>query len=296
MEVLPEEAMEFALEKFGASVPEVSKVAPKESTSPSKAGTTKESNETPGLFARLWNKYDADGKLMHKDNGDWGSWKGELDSDGKRTGKGTMKYDAGAVYEGDFVNDKYEGYGKYTWEDSDVYEGEWKDGERNGKGTFRSGEGIVEYSMYDNGKPVGEGVSWDPDRKKAFRLKDGDRTVELLIEEAEKLGKDMFDLPIPPYYKPTKQPSSGGFFSYFTSSKKVSSTQPTTSPDSSTVENWLKSELPNLNDSDLSTYSKQLLEDGFDSVEMLNHLEAGDLGFMKKAHQRVLVEKLKSKK
>jgi hypothetical protein len=288
MEMLPEEAAEFAKEKFGASVPEVSIIE-------TSSASAKAAKEMPGLFARMWNKYDADGKLMYKDNGDWGSWKGELDSSGKRTSKGTMTYEGGSIYVGDFANDKYEGYGTYTWSDGDAYEGEWKNGERNGKGIFRSCDGVVEYSMYDNGSPVGEGIAWAPDRKSAHRLKDGDKTVELLAEEAEKLSKDNFDLPIPPYYKPTREPDNkGGFFGFFTSKKQV--TPPATSQSSlSTVESWLKAELPNLTPGDLSTYSKQLIEDGFDSDDMLNHLEVGDLGFMKKAHQRVLVEKLKAK-
>ncbi|KAL3799600.1 hypothetical protein ACHAWO_008916 [Cyclotella atomus] len=287
MEMLPEEAEAFAKEKFDAPVPEVSMV-----------DTSSATAAKPGLFARMWNKYDADGNLMYKDNGDWGSWKGQLDSSGKRTSKGTMAYDGGAKFEGEFVNDKYEGYGTYTWSDGDSYEGEWKNGERNGKGIFRSGDGTVEYSMYDNGNPQGEGIAWAPDRKSAWKLVNGDKTVNLLVGEAEKLSKDKFDLPVPPYYKAFREPasSSGGFFGFFTSKKQVTPQPSSQKSSTSTVESWLQSELPNLSASDLSTYSKQLIEDGFDSVDMLNHLEVGDLGFMKKAHQRVLVEKLKAKK
>jgi hypothetical protein len=289
MEMLPDEAKQFATEKFNAPVPEVSTAPPKKSRNVGK--------ETPGLFARMWNKYDADGNLMYKDNGDWGSWEGELDSNGKRTGKGKMTYECGASYEGDFVNDKYEGHGTYTWDDGDNYTGEWKDGKRNGKGAYRQMDGIVEYCIFDYGRPKGEGIAWEPDRKSAFRLKDGERTLEMLVEEAEKLSKEKFDLPIPEYYKPTRErKSEGGFFSFFKSSKQVAPIAKPQEDSPLTVETWLQSQLPNLNSSDLQTYSKQLLDDGFDSVEMLNHLEVGDLGFMKKAHQRVLVEKLKEKK
>ena len=38
------------------------------------------------------------------------------------------------MYEGDFVNDKYEGNGKYIFENGEYYIGEEKDGLRNGKG------------------------------------------------------------------------------------------------------------------------------------------------------------------
>lgn len=301
MEMLAEEATAFALEKFNASVPEPWKGPPKSSA----AASGRPANQQPGLFSRLWNKYDADGKLMYKNNGDWGSWKGELDSQGKRIGKGTMTYDGGAVYEGDFVNGVYEGEGKYRWDDGDEYEGQWKNGECNGKGIFRGADGIVEYSMYDNGKPTGEGVSWEPDRNSAYGLKDGNRTLEMLVEEAEALSKSKFDLPIPAYYTPTKAPAAGsGLFGWFSSKKQVGPAEaveskpkePQKSEAQLTVEKWLKNELPNLNSDDLTSYSKRLLDDGFDSAEMLDHLEAGDVDFMKKAHRRVLVEMLSKKK
>ena len=34
----------------------------------------------------------------------------------------------------DLVNDKFEGNGKYIWENGEYYIGEWKNGLRNGKG------------------------------------------------------------------------------------------------------------------------------------------------------------------
>lgn len=297
IEMLPEEAEAFALEKFNVEVPEVSKAPPKKSPA-----SPIEVKQQPGILQRLWNKYDADGNLMYKDNGDWGSWKGELDLQGKRTGKGTMTYDAGAIYEGDFVNDLYEGYGKYTWEDLDEYEGEWKAGERNGKGIFRGADGVVEYSMYENGKPIGDGISWAPDRKTAYRMKDGARALELLVSEAESISKEKFDYPIPEYYAPKKGhvANGSGFFGWFKSKKSVGPSEETNpqlklSKSQLIVEKWLQTELPNLHADDLKTYSKQLLDDGFDSTEMLDHLVLDDLGFMKKAHRRVLVEKLKEK-
>ena len=37
------------------------------------------------------------------------------------------------MYEGDFINDKFEGIGKYILENGIYYIGEWKNGLRNGK-------------------------------------------------------------------------------------------------------------------------------------------------------------------
>lgn len=38
------------------------------------------------------------------------------------------------MYEGDWVDDKYDGEGKYFWPDGNMYQGEWVNGERNGQG------------------------------------------------------------------------------------------------------------------------------------------------------------------
>jgi hypothetical protein len=56
------------------------------------------------------------------------------------------------------------------------------------------------------------------------------------------------------------------------------------------VKTWLEEALPLLYVDDLATYASQLVDDGFDSTEMLEtELRADDLDFMKKAHRRVLI-------
>ena len=37
------------------------------------------------------------------------------------------------MYEGDFVNDKKEGNGKFIWKNGKYYIGEWKNNKKNGK-------------------------------------------------------------------------------------------------------------------------------------------------------------------
>ena len=56
-------------------------------------------------------------------------------SNNLRNGKGIVYYKNGSIkYEGDFVNDKKEGNGKYINKLGDYYIGEWKEDEKNGKG------------------------------------------------------------------------------------------------------------------------------------------------------------------
>ena len=47
-----------------------------------------------------------------------------------------MEYEDGSSYEGDWVNDKFEGHGTYLWANGLRYEGDYKDGLMEGKGTM----------------------------------------------------------------------------------------------------------------------------------------------------------------
>ena len=58
------------------------------------------------------------------------------------------------------------------------------------------------------------------------------------------------------------------------------------------VEQWLMSYLPQLNKDDAVNYCKILVDDGFDSLDMLAELIEDDIYFMKKAHKRVMSRKL----
>ncbi|KAK1747973.1 phosphatidylinositol-4-phosphate 5-kinase-related protein [Skeletonema marinoi] len=128
----------------------------------------------------------ADGKLWFKDNGEWGTYEGvPLDKNGDR--------------QGDFVNNKYNSEkGTYKWADGDTYEGPWKDGERHGAvGIYRKADGSVEYSGYVGGQATGEGLFWEPDRKRAYKLLDGARKSGVSPAAAEKLALEKFKLPVP---------------------------------------------------------------------------------------------------
>ena len=77
------------------------------------------------------------------ENGEYyiGQWKKDL-----KNGKGTLYYPNGNIqYEGDWVNNKKEGNGKYILEDGEYYKGEWKNGSINGKGTLYYSNGNIQY-------------------------------------------------------------------------------------------------------------------------------------------------------
>ena len=49
---------------------------------------------------------------------------------------GKMTYANGNIYEGEWIDGLFDGHGKYTWANGDVYEGEYKDDKRNGHGKW----------------------------------------------------------------------------------------------------------------------------------------------------------------
>lgn len=64
-----------------------------------------------------------------------------------RHGRGTMTFENGEVYSGQWLNDKQHGEGMYTYADGGVYTGQWVAGEKSGCGRFDFADG----SYYDGG-------------------------------------------------------------------------------------------------------------------------------------------------
>merc|ERR1712238_550853 len=140
-------------------------------------------------------KVGPDGKMHFKDHGDWGPFDGTVDDAGNRQGTGKMTYKSGNCYEGGFVDDKFQGdKGVSRWVGGDAYVGPWKDGERNGKACFKTADGTKEYSLYENGQAKGDGVSLSGDGKTAHTLLDGEKKLEILVNEAESIIKEKWGL------------------------------------------------------------------------------------------------------
>ena len=65
---------------------------------------------------------------------------------GLRHGKGIIYYKNGDIlYEGDFLNNKYEGKGRHNLENGNYYIGEFWGGLRNGKGILYNKNGSIIY-------------------------------------------------------------------------------------------------------------------------------------------------------
>ena len=76
-----------------------------------------------------------------------------------REGFGVMIYKDGTKYQGEFINDKVEGYGLYyNKEGRLVYEGYWKNGKRNGIGIYHAEDGSIFKGEWANNIKNGVGI------------------------------------------------------------------------------------------------------------------------------------------
>lgn len=53
-------------------------------------------------------------------------------------------------YEGDYINNKREGYGVYIYSDGSKYNGHWKNDIRDGKGVYIDSDGNIYDGMFKN--------------------------------------------------------------------------------------------------------------------------------------------------
>lgn len=78
-------------------------------------------------------------------------------SDGMRDGYGKSTYVNGNVYEGEFKNNSYNGFGNYTSADEWSYSGEWKDNMSNGYGKCIYADGGIYEGEWVDGQRLGWG-------------------------------------------------------------------------------------------------------------------------------------------
>jgi hypothetical protein len=67
------------------------------------------------------------------------------------------------IYEGDFVDEEWNGKGKLIYDDGGVYEGDFVDGLRNGRGILTQADGGVYEGDFINGAIIGKGKYTYPD-------------------------------------------------------------------------------------------------------------------------------------
>lgn len=68
-------------------------------------------------------------------------------------GKGKFLWPDGKFYEGEYKNDKKDGYGKYFW-DGKSYEGTWLNGKQNGYGSIYINNELILKGFWRYGKVI----------------------------------------------------------------------------------------------------------------------------------------------
>lgn len=77
--------------------------------------------------------------------------------DNKKNGFGIITYTNGNRYEGEWNYDKINGKGKMTYNNGDIYEGDWENDKKNGRGTITYGNGEIYEGEWKNDKRNGFG-------------------------------------------------------------------------------------------------------------------------------------------
>jgi hypothetical protein len=120
------------------------------STSPS---LSQQSDEDKGLP----NSARTIASSLRNDHPSKASYVGSLNVYGERDGQGVMTWENGDVYTGEFFNGNRHGHGTLAFLDGTEYVGEWECNLQHGIGTRRWNNGDCYTGQYKNGKRTGEG-------------------------------------------------------------------------------------------------------------------------------------------
>ena len=82
------------------------------------------------------------------------------------TGRGTLRFHDGSIYEGEFKDGLRHGHGKLTQDDGDVYEGGWRTDKPFGQGCLNFAAGGYCEGEWAHGVMHGPGVKVEPDGTK----------------------------------------------------------------------------------------------------------------------------------
>ena len=74
------------------------------------------------------------------------------------SGHGIMTFDNGQVYDGDWLRGEMEGSGVMTFDDGQVYDGGWVRGEMEGSGVMTDSNGQVYDGQWKNNSKNGQGI------------------------------------------------------------------------------------------------------------------------------------------
>lgn len=94
---------------------------------------------------------------------------GDVDENRQPHGQGSMNYNNGTRYEGNWENGQRSGQGTMRFSNGDVYQGNWENNWMNGQGTMTYADGNVWVGRWINGKKIGRGMYGGSYLKKSRR-------------------------------------------------------------------------------------------------------------------------------
>jgi hypothetical protein len=131
-------------------------------------------------YEGLWIKGKMEGSGRYKyQNGE--EYIGEF-SQNQPSGQGLFKYTSGNEYEGQFVKGQREGNGIFHYANGDSYAGEWRADKKEGIGIYKWKNGDKDIKTYANNM-AGDGIRWNSDHNRCWRIVDGEITEEISVEE-----------------------------------------------------------------------------------------------------------------
>ena len=103
------------------------------------------------------NSHSTNASSSRSDHQSKASYNGSFNVYGERDGQGVMTWENGDVYTGEFFNGNRHGHGTLVFHDGTEYVGEWECNLQHGIGTRRWNNGDCYTGQYQNGKRTGEG-------------------------------------------------------------------------------------------------------------------------------------------
>ena len=114
-----------------------------------------------------------------------GAYDGPRNAAGEREGHGSMRFEDGSSYEGEWLANMQHGRGTMRYASGAAYVGGWHSSQKHGTGTYYWADGRTEVGFYSHDQSVGEGAMWSADQRSAWRIvDDGLEVAEVSIAEA----------------------------------------------------------------------------------------------------------------
>jgi hypothetical protein len=98
-------------------------------------------------------------------------------------GYGKKTFNDGSMYEGDMVSGRLEGYGTHVKLDGNTYQGQFKDNKFDGHGKVTYPTGNVEKGEFSKGMRIGVHIFKNHETMRSFRITYGEQDKVIKKEE-----------------------------------------------------------------------------------------------------------------